>query len=137
ANVEQVADAVVEADGKFFIVRLSGRTPGHRRTLQEADRSIRVAILQNRMQELEKKLDSDLRAKFPVEIDDKALGEIKLPAPFVDAAPAPSPFATMGPQAAPNPGLLQSPGLKKQDEPPAGDADAGTPDASNPKDGSR
>lgn len=112
--VGQVADAVVEADGKLFIVRLSGLTSGHRRTIQEADRSIRVAILQQRMQDLEKKLDTDLRAKFPVDINDKALAEVKLPAPFVDAATAPSPWS------------------KKQQEEAAGasgDADAGAPDS--------
>jgi peptidyl-prolyl cis-trans isomerase C len=115
-NIEQVADSVIESEGKFFIVRLSGRTAGHRRTLQEADRSIRVAILQQRMQDLEKKLDSELRAKFPVEINDKALGELKLPAAFVDAATAPSPWS------------------KKQESMPGGDAGAANPDQ---KDGSR
>jgi len=110
--VGQVADEVIEADGKFFIVRLSGLTAGHRRTVAEADRSIRVAILQQRLQDLEKKLESDLRAKFPVEINDKALSEMKLPAPFVDAATAPSPWAK-----------------KQQEEAAAGGAaDAGAPD---------
>lgn len=113
-NVEQVADSVIESDGKFFIVRLSGRTAGHRRTLQEADRSIRVALLQQRMQDLEKKLDAELRAKFPVEINDKALGELKLPAAFVDAATAPSPWAK-----------------KKQDEAASGDGGTPAPDATN------
>lgn len=90
---EQVADSVIEADGKFYVVRLSGVTPGHKRTLQEADRSIRVAILQQRMADMEKKLDEELRAKFPVQIDDKALAEIKLPSALVDAATQPSPWS--------------------------------------------
>ncbi len=93
ANKEQVADALVEAEGKQYIVRLSGITPGHRRTLQEADRSIRVAILQQRMADMEKKLDAELRAKFPVQIDDKILADIKLPSALVDAATAPSPWS--------------------------------------------
>jgi hypothetical protein len=92
-TVGQVADAIVEAEGKFYVVRLSGLTAGHKRTLQEADRSIRVAILQQRMQELEKKLDEELRAKFPVQVDDKVLHDIKLPAALVDAATAPSPWS--------------------------------------------
>ena len=91
--VGAVADSVVEAEGKFFVVRLSGMTAGHKRTLQEADRSIRVAILQQKLQDMEVKLDEELRAKFPVEIDDKALSQIKLPAAFVDAATAPSPWS--------------------------------------------
>ncbi len=93
ASKEQVADALVEAEGKQYIVRCSGITPGHRRTLQEADRSIRVAILQQRMADMEKKLDGELRAKFPVQIDDKILGDIKLPSALVDAATAPSPWS--------------------------------------------
>ena len=115
-TVGAVADAIIETEGKFFIVRLSGMTAGHRRTLQEADRSIRVAILQQRLQDMEKKLDQELRAKFPIEINEKALADIQLPAAFVDAATAPSPWS------------------KKQDEEAAADAgappgdDAGAPD---------
>lgn len=93
AAVGAVADALVEADGKVFIVRLAGMTPGHKRTLQEADRSIRVAILQDRMQEMEKRLDAELRAKFPVQIDDKALAAVKLPGALVDAATQPTPWS--------------------------------------------
>lgn len=98
---EQIADAAVEADGKFYIVRLSGITAGHKRTLQEADRSIRVAILQQRLADMEKKLDEELRAKFPVQIDEKALADIKLPTALVDAATTPSPWAKDA--AAPSP----------------------------------
>jgi hypothetical protein len=92
-TVGQISDAVVEVEGKFYVVRLSGLTAGHRRTLPEADRSIRVSILQQRLQDLEKKLDEELRAKFPVQIDDKVMHDIKLPGSLVDAATAPSPWA--------------------------------------------
>ncbi|MEZ4299693.1 MAG: peptidylprolyl isomerase [Polyangiaceae bacterium] len=88
--VGQVAPSVVEADGKFYVVRLSGLTAGHTRTLQEADRSIRVAILQQRMADLEKKLDEELRAKFPVTVDDKVIGDMELPKALVDAATQPA-----------------------------------------------
>ncbi|MFO0586750.1 MAG: peptidylprolyl isomerase [Polyangiaceae bacterium] len=100
-NKEQIADAAVEAEGKFYIVRLSGITAGHKRTLQEADRSIRVAILQQRLADMEKKLDEELRAKFPVQVDEKALADIKLPTALVDAATTPSPWAKDA--AAPSP----------------------------------
>jgi hypothetical protein len=106
AAKEQVADALVEAEGKQYIVRLSGITPGHRRTLQEADRSIRVAILQQRMADMEKKLDAELRAKFPVQVDDKVLADVKLPGALVDAATQPSPWSKKpddGGGAAPSP----------------------------------
>ena len=131
ATVGAVADSVIEADGKFFIVRLSGMTAGHKRTLQEADRSIRVAILQQRLQDLEKKLDEELRAKFPVEVDDKALSQIKLPAAFVDAATAPSPWAKKDEAG----GAAAPPG----DDKGAPDKDKGGPEKGAPdkeKDGS-
>jgi peptidyl-prolyl cis-trans isomerase C len=79
AGVGQVLGEVVEADGKFYVVRMNGITAAHHRTLQEAERSIRVAILQQKMQDREKALEADLRKKFPVEIDDAALGKVKLP----------------------------------------------------------
>ncbi len=90
--VGAVHASAVELEGKFFVVRLSGVTAGHKRTVQEADRTIRVAILQGRLQELERKLDQDLRAKFKVELNDKALADIKLPSALVDAATAPNPY---------------------------------------------
>lgn len=120
-TVGAVADSVIGVDGKYFIVRLSGLTSGHRRTLQEADRSIRVAILQQRLQDMETKLDEELRAKFKVEIDDKVLGDIHLPSALVDAATAPSPHAKKQQEEAPDGGA----------PPPASGAGAG---AAEPKD---
>lgn len=118
AAVGAVADAVVEADGKSFIVQLAGMTPGHKRTLQEADRSIRVAILQDRMQEMEKRLDAELRAKFPVQIDDKALAAVKLPGALVDAATQPTPWSRKPDDAA---------GAGSAAPSPSGTASAGAP----------
>lgn len=118
AAVGAVADALVEADGKVFIVRLAGMTPGHKRTLQEADRSIRVAILQDRMQEMEKRLDAELRAKFPVQIDDKALAAVKLPGALVDAATQPTPWSKKPDDAA---------GAGSSAPSPSGTASAGAP----------
>lgn len=92
SNVGAVLDEVVEADGKFYLVRMNGITAAHSRTLQEADRSIRVAILQQKMQEREKAFEAELRKKFPVEIDDAALGKVKLPEgvkPFEGSEPSP------------------------------------------------
>ena len=91
-SVGAVFDKVVEADGKFFIVRMNGLTAGHKRSIQEADRSIRVLILQQKMQEQEKAFEAELRKKFPVEINDVALGKVELPTnvkPLESAAPDP------------------------------------------------
>jgi hypothetical protein len=78
-KVGDVGPALVESDGKFFILRLSGITAAHARSLQESDRSIRVAILQQRMLERERQLEAELRQKIPVEIDERALASVKIP----------------------------------------------------------
>lgn len=79
SKVSDIAEEVV-TDGKYFyVVRMSGLTPGHERSLAEADRSIRVMLLQKRLQELESKLEQDLRTKYKVEIDDAALSKLKMP----------------------------------------------------------
>lgn len=96
-NVGAVFDKIVEADGKFFIVRMNGITAAHKRSLQEADRSIRVLILQQKMQEQEKAFEAELRKKFPVEINDAALGKVELPANVKPMnATEPSPWALPG-----------------------------------------
>ncbi len=78
-SVGAVLDEVVESEGRFYVVRMNGITAGHQRSLQEADRSIRIKLLQQKMQDREKALEAELRKKFTVEIDDAALGKVKLP----------------------------------------------------------
>ena len=97
-NVGAVGDHVVEAEGKQYVLRLVGITAGHTRTLAEADRSIRVAILQQKMQEKEQALEAELRQKFPVVVDDRALAAVKLPAVLeqADAWSGASPWAKSG-----------------------------------------
>ncbi|WP_437503416.1 peptidylprolyl isomerase [Sorangium sp. So ce1099] len=99
-SVGAVSDALVEADGRFYIVRLSGLTGGHRRELAEAERSIRVALLQQKMQDQERALEEELRKKFPVEINDAALASVKLPEQLVTpgSAPQPDPAKPRAPQ---------------------------------------
>jgi DNA-directed RNA polymerase subunit F len=114
ANVGEVLNEVVEVDGKFYLVRMNGITGAHHRTLEEADRQIRVAILQQKMQEREKAFEAELRKKFPVQIDDAALAKVKLPEgvkPF-DGSNDPGPWAIPG---------YAPPGQEP--------ADAGAPDA--------
>jgi parvulin-like peptidyl-prolyl isomerase len=84
-NVGTVADHVVESDGKLYVVRMVGITSGHTRSLAEADRSIRVALIQQKMQDKEQELDARLRQKFPVQVDERALGSVKMP-PGLDKA---------------------------------------------------
>jgi peptidyl-prolyl cis-trans isomerase C len=74
-----VSAELLEIDGRQFIVRVNGVTAAHKRTLAESERSIRVLLTQEKMAEREKALEGELRKKFPVQIDDKALSAIKVP----------------------------------------------------------
>jgi hypothetical protein len=104
-NVGAVADELIESEGKHYIVRMNGITAGHHRTLAEADRSIRVSILQQQMRDQERALEEQLKKKFPVQVDDAALAAIKLPeqltAPGSGASPWAPPLQGAGPAQAP------------------------------------
>ena len=135
AAANTVADAVVEADGKFYVVRLANITAGHKRTLQEADRSIRIAILQDKLADMEKRLDEELRAKFQVQIDDAALAQVKLPGALVDAATQPSPWSKKGDDAAPSASGTPDAAPSASGTPSAGAPGDKAPDKPGDKDG--
>lgn len=75
-----VLDRVVVSGDRFYIVKLMGKTEAHERTFAEAERSIRVAILQEDVEKRERELEEQLRKEFPVTIDEKALEAVELPA---------------------------------------------------------
>ncbi len=77
--VGAVGAELIEVEGKLYILRLNGITPPHHRTLAESERSIRVLLLQERMLKKERDLEAELRKKYPVQIDDQALGQVKIP----------------------------------------------------------
>ena len=79
AEVGQVLGRVVEAGDRFYVVKLMGQQQARERSLAEADRFIRAAILQEDIDKREKALEEQLRKEFPVTIDDKALEAVKLP----------------------------------------------------------
>jgi parvulin-like peptidyl-prolyl isomerase len=93
AAVGGVHDQLVEDGGRFHIVRMTGKNDARDRSVKEADRVIRGAIFQQRMQEAEKKFQEELKQRFPVKIDDKALEKVQIPAPAApkgsNAPPAP------------------------------------------------
>lgn len=69
-------------EGKFFyIVRLGGISPARDRTVQEADRAIRIELRRQKFLEAEKKLEADLRKKYPVKIDEAAIEKFTAAAP--------------------------------------------------------
>lgn len=88
--VGEVLDHPVQDGAAWYVVRMSGKNEAHERTYQEAERSIRVRILQERIARREKELEAELRRQFPVTIDDKALGAVELPGALQQMAPAAS-----------------------------------------------
>jgi peptidyl-prolyl cis-trans isomerase C len=80
---------VVYAQGLWHIVRMTGKTDAHDRSLAEADRSIRVSLLQAKIAERETALEAELRKQFPVVVDDKALESVVVPT-AASAAPGAS-----------------------------------------------
>ena len=94
AKIGDVHSEVVAAAGKFHIVRMTGKTDARDRTFAEAERTIRVALVQAKIAEAERKLEADLRKKYKVVVDDAALGRVRVPtlgsASAATSAPAPS-----------------------------------------------
>lgn len=75
----QVYDELVKANGKLYIVRMSGLVEAHERSFAEAEIQIRGLLLRRRLIELERKLEEDLRQKYKVEIDEEALSQVSVP----------------------------------------------------------
>src|SRR5262249_29685157 len=56
ADVGHVADKVAFASGKFYVVRLTQKLPPHERTFDQAERSIRVKLAQDKLRAKEEEL---------------------------------------------------------------------------------
>ena len=78
-EVGSVLESVVEANGKFYLVRLAGKTPAHERSFAEAERSIRGLLLQQMAEKRERDLEEELKKQFPVSIDENALSRVAVP----------------------------------------------------------
>jgi peptidyl-prolyl cis-trans isomerase C len=105
AAIGDVHPELVADGGKFYVVRLNGRTAAHERSFEEAERSIRVMLLQQKQRELEEKLEQELRQKHKVEIDDEALSKVRVPSSVQAGGlpPLPAPPG-VAPSAAPSVG---------------------------------
>jgi hypothetical protein len=79
--VGDVLPRIVAAGGKFYVVRLTGKTDAHDRTLAEAERMIRVKLAQDRIREREAALLDELRKQYPVKVDEGALGQVGVTLP--------------------------------------------------------
>jgi hypothetical protein len=86
ANVGDVLPTPVHVDGKVYVVRLAVKMPALDRTLEESERSIRVKLSQDKVRAKEDELLTQLRAKFPVQIDDGVVATVKVD--LVDAGGA-------------------------------------------------
>jgi parvulin-like peptidyl-prolyl isomerase len=77
--IGHVYPKLVTADGHFHIVRMIGKTDARNRSFVEAERLIRVRLLEERAEKLEKDLEKRLRERFRVVVDEKALDKLELP----------------------------------------------------------
>jgi DNA-directed RNA polymerase subunit F len=88
-DVDKVGDVlprVVKAGaGKYYVIKLTSRTEAHDRTLEDAERQIRVKLAQDNIHAREVALLDDLRKQYPVKIDEAALGQVVVQLPAVDA----------------------------------------------------
>jgi hypothetical protein len=78
ASVGAVLPRPVKAGAKFYLVRLASKTEPHERSLQEAERMIRVKLSQEKAHAAEARLLDELRGQFPVRIDEDALSQVKV-----------------------------------------------------------
>ncbi len=77
-QVGGIFDHVVKSGDKFYVLRLSQKSDAHDRAFAEADRGIRVKLAQDKIHAKEDELLTTLRAQYPVQIDDNALGQVKV-----------------------------------------------------------
>jgi peptidyl-prolyl cis-trans isomerase C len=84
-NVGDVLPRVVSAGGKFYVVKLESKAEGRDRTLQDAERSIRVKLSQDKARAAEDALLEELRKQYPVQIDEAALAQVKVDVSRTDA----------------------------------------------------
>jgi parvulin-like peptidyl-prolyl isomerase len=87
AKVGDVLDRIVPDAGRFHIVRMTGRTEARDRSFQDSERTIRVALVQQKIREREEQLEAELKQRYPVTVDDEALARVWVPEADAGAAP--------------------------------------------------
>jgi parvulin-like peptidyl-prolyl isomerase len=78
AKVGDILPRVVPSDHRYYVVKYEGRSEAHDRSLQDAERSIRVKLAQDKRRAAEDALLADLRKQYPVRIDEAALARVKV-----------------------------------------------------------
>lgn len=70
----------VQEGQRYYILRMTGRTEARERSFAEAERSIRVRMVEQRMAAAEQQLLDALKQEYTVKIDESALSRVKVPA---------------------------------------------------------
>ncbi len=123
AELNKTYPSIVESDGKFYVIRVTSKSPGRERRYEESVRAIRTAVVQARIKEREQALEKDLRGRFPVKVDDTVLAAMTLP------PPAPAGARISSSPGALTPGNFKIPALPKL----TGMAPHGKPSVASPK----
>jgi peptidyl-prolyl cis-trans isomerase C len=82
--VGEVLRREVKAGGRYYIVKLTSKTPPHDRSFEEAERAIRVRLAQAKIHAREEALIDELRKQYPVQIDEAAMSEVNVELPRHD-----------------------------------------------------
>jgi parvulin-like peptidyl-prolyl isomerase len=77
-HVGDVVSRPVRAGDDVYVVKLASKTDPQDRTLQDAERTLRVKLAQDRMNAREAELLDELRKLFPVQIDERALAAVRV-----------------------------------------------------------
>jgi parvulin-like peptidyl-prolyl isomerase len=79
AEIGGVFSELVEASGSYHIVRMIGKTDKRTRSFAEAERIIRLRLLEARAEQLERDLEKRLRQRYEIVVDEKAMKKLELP----------------------------------------------------------
>jgi len=89
-KVGEVLPRTVKVGSKLYVIRLTQKLEPHDRSFAEAERVIRVKLAQDKVRVREEAVLADLRKKHKVEIDQTALGTVRVDL-VSDAAPPQAP----------------------------------------------
>jgi DNA-directed RNA polymerase subunit F len=89
-HVVGVSSPAGGAGNRFYVVRITGKTDPHDRSLTDVDNTIRVKLAQQKAHDKEEASIDQLRQQFQVKIDETALGQVHVAlAPAGDAGTLP------------------------------------------------
>lgn len=78
-EVGGVLDRIVPDSGRHYVVRLTGKSAPRDRSFEEAERAIRVRLVEEKLERAVVELEKELRARFPVRIHEEALRTVPVP----------------------------------------------------------